>query len=140
MTSRDFSNWMWGEALSMIERAERLQRQFFQHATSVSTVAWEPPVDILESAEEVCVQIALPGVPADSITIALDPGGLHVSALRAFPCRDDTMNVHRLEIPYGRFERHIGLPLGDPYVPLELVDRRLADGVLTVVFRKKEGA
>ena len=140
MTSRDFSSLMWGEALSMIERAERLQRQFFQHAAASSTVSWEPPVDIMESPEEVRVQIALPGVPADAITLALDPAGLHVSALRSFPCRDDTMNVHRLEIPYGRFERHIGLPLGDPYVPLDLVDKRLADGVLTLVFRKKEGA
>jgi HSP20 family molecular chaperone IbpA len=136
MTSRDFSNWMWGEALSMIERAERLQRQFFQHAAA----AWEPPVDIVESGDGVRVQIALPGVPADAITLALDPAGLSVCALRAFPCRDETTKVHRLEIPYGRFERHIALPLGDPYAPLELVDRRLADGVLTLVFRKKEGA
>jgi HSP20 family protein len=140
MTSRDFSSWMWGEALSMMERAERLQRQFFQHAASVSSVSWEPPVDIVESADEVRVQVALPGVAADAVTLALDPAGLHVSALRSFPCRDDTMNVHRLEIPYGRFERHIGLPLGDPYVPLELVDKRLADGMLTLIFRKKEGA
>lgn len=136
MTSRDFSNWMWGEALSMIERAERLQRQFFQHAAA----AWEPPVDIVETSDGVRVQVALPGVPADAITVALDPSGLRVSALRAFPCRDDAMNVHRLEIPYGRFERQIGLPLGDPYAPLELVDKQLADGVLTLVFRRKEGA
>jgi len=120
----------------MLERAERLQRQFFQHTSA----AWEPPVDIMESAHEVRVEVAVPGVPADSISIALDPGGLHIAALRAFPCRDETMNVHRLEIPYCRFERHIGLPLGDPYAPLELVDKRLADGVLTLVFRKKEGA
>ncbi len=136
MTSRDFSNWMWGEALSMIERAERLQRQFFQHATA----AWEPPVDITESPDEVRVHVALPGVSADAINVALDPGGLHVCAVRVFPCRDDTMNVHRLEIPYGRFERRIGLPLGDPYRPLELVEKKLTDGVLTLVFRKKEGA
>jgi len=139
MTSRDFSNWMWGEALSMIERAERLQRQFFRHA-AVSDVAWEPPVDIVESADEVRVQVALPGVPAQAITLALDPAGLQISALRAFSCRDDTMKVHRLEIPYGRFERRIGLPLGDPYARLELVEKLLADGVLTLVFRKKEGA
>ena len=29
---------------------------------------------------------------------------------------------------------------GDPYAPLELAEKRLADGVLTLVFRKKEGA
>jgi HSP20 family molecular chaperone IbpA len=127
---------MWGEALSMLERAERLQRQFFHHAAA----AWEPPVDIIETGEQVHVHVALPGVAADSITVAVDPGGISISAARAFPCSGDTLNVHRIEIPYGRFERQVALPLGDPYAPLELVDKRLADGVLTLIFKKKEGA
>ena len=127
---------MWSEALSMLDRAERLQRQFFHHTAS----AWEPPADIVESADAVLVQVALPGVPADSITVALDPGGLSVSASRPFPCGGDTLNIHRIEIPYGRFERQIGLPLGDPYAPLELVRKELANGMLTLVFKKKESA
>ena len=127
---------MWGEALSMLDRAERLQRQFFHHAGP----SWEPPADIIESTDEVQVQVALPGVSADSITIALAPGGLTVSATRPFPCGGDTLNIHRIEIPYGRFERQIGLPLGDPYVALELIRKDLTDGVLTLVFRKKENA
>jgi HSP20 family molecular chaperone IbpA len=127
---------MWGEALSMLERAERLQRQFFQHAA----VAWEPPVDITETEEHLRVQVALPGVRADSITLSVDPGGLTISAARAFPCTGETLNVHRIEIPYGRFERQIALPLGDPYTPVELVEKTLIDGVLTLVFKKKEGA
>ena len=127
---------MWSEALSMLERAERLQRQFFQHAA----VAWEPPVDILETDEHVRVQVALPGVRADSISVGLDPAGLAISAARAFPCSRDTLQVHRIEIPYGRFECQIALPLADPYAPLELVDQSLADGVLTLVFKKKEPA
>ena len=120
----------------MLDRAERLQRQFFHHAAA----AWEPPVDITESAEHVQVQVALPGVTADAVTVTLDPAGLTISAARPFPCSRDTLNIHRIEIPYGRFERQIGLPLGDPYAPLELVDKTLADGVLTLVFKKKEGA
>ena len=127
---------MWSEALAMIDRAERLHRQFFRHAQT----SWEPPIDILESHDAVRVQIALPGVAADSIAIGVDPGGITVSAVRPFPCRGDTLNIHRLEIPYGRFERHIGLPLGDPYAPLELVEKRLSEGVLTLLFKKKEGA
>lgn len=120
----------------MLDRAERLQRQFFTHAA----VAWEPPVDVHENDEGLVVQVALPGVAADSITIGIDPSGVSVSALRAFPCRSETTHVHRIEIPYGRFERHIGLPLGDPYVPLELSAKHLADGMLTLVFRKRETA
>jgi len=120
----------------MLERAERLQRQFFQHAA----VAWEPPVDIIETNEHVQVHVALPGVAPGSIAVSVDPAGLSISAVRAFPCSGDTLNVHRIEIPYGRFERQIALPLGDQYQPLELVRKELVDGVLTLVFKKKESA
>jgi HSP20 family molecular chaperone IbpA len=127
---------MWSEALSVLDRAERLQRQFFTHAPP----AWEPPVDILETGERLQVQVALPGVAPGSITIALDPAGVTVSALRSFPRCDEGAHIHRVEIPYGRFQRTISLPLGDPHARLELAQRHLADGVLTLVFRKKEGA
>jgi len=131
---------MWSEALSMLDRAEKLQRQFFHHENVAGSVSWIPPVDITESTEHLRVQVALPGVPAESITLRIDPAGLTVSAMRPFPCGRDTLNLHRIEIPYGRFERQIALPLADPYQPLELVDKRLEDGVLTLVFKKKEGA
>jgi HSP20 family protein len=127
---------MLGEALSMLDRAQRLQRQFFTH----DVVSWEPPVDIVEADNALQVHVALPGVSADAITVALDPAGITISALRAFPCRSEGGQIHRLEIPYGRFERHIGLPLGDPYTPLELAGKKLEDGVLTLTFRRKEGA
>ena len=125
---------MWGEALSMLDRAQRLQRQFFTHVN----VAWEPPVDIVETGDTLLVHVALPGVSADAITLALDSAGISISALRAFPCRGEASQIHRLEIPYGRFERFIGLPLADPYASLELTGRSLQDGILTLTFRRKE--
>ena len=127
---------MWGEALSMLDRAQRLQRQFFTHAA----VAWEPPVDIVETGDALQVHVALPGVAPDAITIALDPAGITISALRAFPCRNEDGQIHRLEIPYGRFERHIGIALGDPYTPLELAGKALENGILTLTFRRKAGS
>jgi HSP20 family molecular chaperone IbpA len=91
-------------------------------------------VDIVETGEAIEVHVALPGVSADSIAVALDPAGISVSAVRPFPCRDRDSQIHRLEIPYGRFERSLGLP------PLELVGKRLENGILTLTFRRKEGA
>ena len=132
MSSRHFSGWMWSEALSMLERAERLHRHFFTHAQA----AWEPPVDIVESPEGLQVQVALPGVAADSIAITLDSDGISVAALRPFPCRDSESQVHRIEIPYGRFERRVGLPLAD----LELSSKALNDGVLSLTFTRKQSA
>ena len=131
---------MWGEALSLLEQADRLHRQFFRVAGAESAHAWEPPVDVVESEALLTVHVALPGVAPDSITILVEPGGVVVSALRAFPCRETGAHIHRIEIPYGRFERRIVLPLHDPYMPMELVDKQLAGGVLTLIFRRKEGA
>jgi HSP20 family protein len=131
---------MWGEALSLLEQADRLHRQFFRVAGAESAHTWEPPVDVVESGELVNVHVALPGVSPDSITLVLEPGGFVVSALRAFPCRESGSHIHRIEIPYGRFERRLILPLRDPYMPIELVAKELVDGLLTLTFRKKEGA
>jgi HSP20 family protein len=131
---------MWGEALSLLEQADRLHRQFFRVADAESGSSWEPPVDVIESERELEVHVALPGVSPGSITILLEPGGVVVSALRAFPCRESGASIHRIEIPYGRFERRIALPLGDPYIPLELAAKQLVDGVLVLTFRRKEGA
>jgi HSP20 family protein len=131
---------MWGEALSLLEQADRLHRQFFRVAGAESAHSWEPPVDVVESADQLTVHVALPGVSPESITILVDAGGVVVSALRAFPCRETGAHIHRIEIPYGRFERRIVLPLQDPYLPIELVGKQLAEGVLTLTFRRKEGA
>ncbi len=131
MRSREFSSWMWGEALALIDRAERLQRRFFE----VSGDAWEPPVDVVEDGDELRVQVALPGVPADAIAIGVEPDAITVSALRNFPRCEGEGCIHRLEIPYGRFERRIGLPMRS----LNLARRELSNGVLTLTLRKKEG-
>lgn len=116
----------------MLDRADRLHRQFFTQAAP----GWEPPVDIVEADGELLVQVALPDVPADSIAILMDRDGLVVSAERPFPCRGEASRIHRIEIPHGRFERRIALDLGS----LELARRALDGGLLTLAFRRKEGA
>ena len=55
----------------MLARAERMHRQFFPPSGSRSPVAWEPPVDILETERAVLVLVALPGVNFDEVK-ALD--------------------------------------------------------------------
>ena len=116
----------------MLDRAERLQRQFSHQVMD----AWEPPADVVESGEELRVHVALPGVRPDSVAIGVEPGGVTVSALRAFPCREEGAHIHRLEIPYGRFERRVGFGSNE----LILAKKALEDGVLTLVFRRKESA
>lgn len=139
MTSRDLSRLMWSEALSLLEQADRLHRQFIRPAATAAPV-WEPPVDVVETAEAVWVHVALPGAAADSIVVKLEPGTITISAHRPFPVgstrNEYAAHIHALEIPYGRFERRIGLPTQ----ALTLSGRKLQDGCLTLIFSKKESS
>ncbi len=132
MNSKDLRTWMWGEAVSLMEQADRLQRQFFRMAPSSHAYAWEPPADITESEQGYCVQVALPGVTADAVSVEVEPDGLLISAVRPFPECGSGDRIHRVEIPYGRFRRRIALPVQT----LQLKERSLRDGVLKLVFAR----
>jgi HSP20 family molecular chaperone IbpA len=133
MKSRDFSRWMLSEAASLFDEAQRLQRRFFYIGAPADVRSWEPPVDVIETDDAVVINVALPGVAADEVAVSLEPGVLTISARRAFPA-PEAAHIHRLEIPYGRFERRISVPLH----ALELTGKRLANGCLTLTFNKKE--
>lgn len=113
MSLRDPKTWMWAEALELLERAERLHRQFFRLALSPARApSWEPPVDLFETEDKLWILVALPGVPPAQVQMSVDTGTLVISGERPIPvqCRDAL--IHRLEIPHGRFERRIELPPG----------------------------
>ena len=136
MTSRDLSRLMWSEALSLLEQADRLHRQFCRPAVA-QTPAWEPPVDVIETADAVSVHVALPGAVAESVVVELQPGAITISARRLFPLsasESQLARIHALEIPYGRFQRRIDLPTQ----ALSLAGKKLQDGCLTITFSKKE--
>ena len=136
MNSRDLSKLMWGEALSLLEQADRLHRQFCRPAAA-QVPAWEPPVDMIETADTVAVHVALPGAVADSVLIEMEQGAVTVSARRGFPLDSSerqVARVHALEIPYGRFQRRIRLP----WQALTLTNRKLQDGCLTLTFSKNK--
>jgi HSP20 family protein len=124
MRSRDPGAWMWAEACELLDRAERLHRQFFVPQRSRGRrPIWEPPVDMLETEGELLIYVALPGVAN---------GVLVVTGERPMPGRAQSPRIHRLEIPYGRFERRIELPPGR----FDVVQRDLIDGCLTLGLRK----
>jgi HSP20 family protein len=124
---------MWAEACEMLERAQRLQRQFVRFGSTVEAQPrWEPPVDIVAYGSDVQVTVALPGVAPEHIAVRTDSGLLIVSAMRALPVQQDTTAVHRLEIPYGRFERRIVLPFDRSGRRCELLEQAYVNGCLVL--------
>jgi HSP20 family molecular chaperone IbpA len=134
--SNDFARyWMWSEACEMLTRAERLHREFFRPVQSASrSPTWEPPVDILETRHEVLVVVALPGVGAGSVEVAVDAGNLMFAGVRTLPIELQTAVIHRLELPQGRFERRVRLPPGQYGV----IRHSIVDGCLLITIEKEE--
>jgi len=131
----DSGAWMWAEAVGLMEQAARMHRQFFRFAGTGVTErpSWEPPVDVYSSGAEVRVEIALPGVPASTMELALLPGELIVRGERHTPRGPGGTTIHRLEIPYGHFERRLALPAGT----WELVAQELANGCLQLLLARR---
>ena len=133
MSSRNPADWMWSQAIELLEQAERMHRQFFRLTTSErARPTWEPPVDVFEDDEAMVIVVALPGVPADRVEVTHEPGMLVVRAERRLPFADRCSAVRHLEIPYGYFERRI--PLGQ--AKLDSGTREVTNGCLVLRLRK----
>ena len=130
MSRGDPQTWMWSEAVEMLARAERMHRQSFQPAGR--RPAWEPPVDVLETEDEVLIFVALPGVNPDQVDAAIEDGSLVVAGRRVLPPELRTAVIHRLELPQGRFERRIPLPPGR----YDAVRLAAGEGCLLISLRK----
>jgi HSP20 family protein len=133
MAARQAEIWMWSEACEMLSRAERLHRQFFQLQHSrARTPAWEPPVDVVETAREVLVFVALPGVVVDDVQAVIEGASLVIAGRRELPAELRDAVIHRLELPQGRFERQVPLPPGR----YDRVQRAAIDGCLVIRLQK----
>ena len=125
---------MWAEACALIERAERLQRQFFRPSLfDTHQPSWEPPVDVYEIGREVVVVAALPGVEQRDLEISIEGDVLVIAGTRRLPNLASDAIIRRLEIPHGRFERQVRILAGR----LRLDRSELVGGCLALVLVKQ---
>jgi HSP20 family protein len=132
MPLRDLETWMWAEACDILDRADRLHRQFFRPTIkNVRQPTWEPPIDVYETSYEFKIMIALPGVAPEHLSVTLEGGHLIIDGQRHLLASAES-HIRRLEIPYGRFERRIELPEGR----FEIGTREFVNGCLVISLRK----
>ncbi|MEA2934431.1 MAG: hypothetical protein QOD74_1077 [Variibacter sp.] len=134
MASADPRDWMWAEACSLMAQAERMHRQFFQPTLAAgSQPSWEPPVDVIETAQELLIVAALPGVEPTDLEVSVEGEVLRIAGTRRFPVTTRSAAIHRLEVPYGRFARNIRLPMAR----FELTQPELFNGCLVLRLGKR---
>ncbi|MCO6412477.1 MAG: Hsp20/alpha crystallin family protein [Thiogranum sp.] len=132
--ARDPFSSMWEDACELLYQAEQRQRRFFRRSGSaLRRAAWQPPIDVFETADTISVLVALPGVAPSQLQVVLDTGALFVRGERSFPEMTGAGRIRRLEIPHGCFERCIDLPPGH----YELLHQELQHGCLLLQLRKR---
>ena len=126
---------MWLDACEMLDQVERLHKKFFLPGESQATaVAWEPPLDILETDNGLTIHATLPGVKPEQIQIFLKPDSLTIVGFRAVFGVEENSPLMRLEIPYGRLYGKIGLAHTD----YEIVFNEIVDGCLQLTLRRPQ--
>lgn len=91
------------------------------------------PVDVIELAEEVIVQVDLPGISAEMVELNLAGNMLSVSANRPTIELPSGARLHHRERIGGTFSRSIAIPAT---VDENAIRAELRDGLLTVTLKK----
>ena len=130
------TNWV-----SPLERLYALQREFdrtFETDTN-GTSGWVPPMDVVETADEVLCHIEVPGMSREDLEIRVQDNILLVSGEKKYASGEDQKDggFRSIERRYGRFERSFTLPRT---VDINNVKARHENGVLTIVLPKAEAS
>jgi HSP20 family protein len=97
---------------------------------------WNPPVDILETTDELLIKMDAPEISMKDVEIRLENDTLTVKGERKFE-QSQGRGYHRIERSYGTFARSFTLP---STVDTERVKADYKAGVITITLPKKEVA
>lgn len=101
---------------------------------SDGTRSFVPAADLVVGDDEVIVNMDLPGMTADDVTIEARENAVTVSGERPYPYADDD-DRHRIERGYGKFERVLQLPFE---FDADAIKASMDNGVLTLRIPKPQ--
>jgi HSP20 family molecular chaperone IbpA len=142
MAGNDWDTIIWRRANDLLQRAERIHRNFLQVAAGARyrpihgrTPSWEPPVNVVETDESLWVISALSGVASDRMDVRIDGCELIIAGERPLPkcCENGELKIW--EIPLGHFERRVRLVGSEK--ALAVGKTTLQDGLLIIELRKQ---
>ena len=102
-----------------------------------SVASWSPRADVIENGESYVIKAELPGVGKNDVKITLRENVLTIKGEKKEEKEEKDHNYHRIERPYGSFERSFSLPSN---VKHDKIDAAFKDGVLIVTLPKAEEA
>lgn len=98
---------------------------------------WEPPVDMYETDDALVLQVELPGVSKDAVTVELHEHTLTLSGERTREPEVTGGQYHREEGRYGAFQRAFRMPT---IVDQAKIQATYTNGVLALRLPKRAAA
>jgi len=117
---------------------DRLNRMFESAFTGepLSSGAWVPPVDIVETAnQEILIKAELPEMKREDIKVSFENNVLTIEGERKLATPEEREKYHRVERGYGAFRRSFTMPAT---VDAAGVQADYRDGVLTIKLPRRE--
>jgi HSP20 family protein len=124
------------EVDSLQSEVNRVFDAFFgSGGTNSRTRRWVPPMDLVETDDQLVLKVDLPGLSRDQVNIEIKDGALTISGERRADREEKSEGFYRLERSFGSFSRSMTLP---QEIDAESVAASFADGVLEVRIPKPE--
>lgn len=95
--------------------------------------AWRPPTDVYETEDLIIVRMEVAGLRPGEAEITVEGNVLTARGVRVDRCSVAKLAFHRMEIPYGRFEKRIQINV--PFDPAG-IEARIDEGFLEVTVPK----
>lgn len=120
---------------SPFHELDNLMQAFDRPAREVRRADWLPLVDIRETETDYQIDVEVPAVAADDLSVSVAEGVLTVSGERKVQEKtDESGRVHRVERRYGKFVRNFQLPEDADH---EKISAESRDGVLYLSIAKR---
>jgi HSP20 family protein len=100
----------------------------------LSRQRWRPQIDIYETGEEIVITAEIAGVPREEICLEIGPRTVKISGTREGGPREGNARYRLAEIPCGRFERTLSLPVP---IDTETAKAVCRDGLLEIRLAKR---
>jgi HSP20 family protein len=128
----------WGLMRGMMDEMDRWAKTgLAKRGQELADALGYLPLDVAETPDEYVLSAELPGVAVNNVEVNVEENVVTISGTKPAPEDTETMRYHRIERPYGAFQRSLALPRNvDP----EQVTARFRDGVLEVRIGKREEA
>ena len=96
---------------------------------------WHPPADLFETEKTIVIRVDIAGIDIQQIHVVLDKQALTLTGCRMEPEGQEKRQYHKMEVPYGPFERVFRLPVP---VCAEETRAEYKDGFLVIELNKRE--